>query len=86
MTYFQADNLRALAERENNNSRTQDAFAAASAYSSIVQEIADAGKAADEAELADKKATEAVSNICYRTKYQKSKSGSLTQLIARQIQ
>ncbi|KAJ0183974.1 hypothetical protein K1T71_000397 [Dendrolimus kikuchii] len=45
-----ADNLRALAERENNNTRTQHAFAAASAYKSIVQEIADAKLAADEAQ------------------------------------
>ncbi|XP_045509429.1 laminin subunit alpha [Colias croceus] len=44
-----ADNLRALAERENNNTRTQHAYSAASAYSSIVQEIGDAKKAADDA-------------------------------------
>ncbi|XP_046976709.1 laminin subunit alpha [Vanessa cardui] len=47
-----ADNLRALAERENNNTRTKDAYSAASAYSSIVQEIGDAKKASDEAEAA----------------------------------
>ncbi|XP_045458049.1 laminin subunit alpha [Melitaea cinxia] len=47
-----ADSLRALAERENNNTRTQDAYSAASAYSSIVQEISNAKKASDEAEAA----------------------------------
>ncbi|XP_059055423.1 laminin subunit alpha [Achroia grisella] len=54
----QADNLRVLAERENNNSRTQDAYRAASAFSSIVQEIGDAKKAADEAEGVDRRTTD----------------------------
>ncbi|KAI8431212.1 hypothetical protein MSG28_001250 [Choristoneura fumiferana] len=53
----QANELRAQAERENNNTRTQHAFSAASAYSSIVQEIAAARKAAEEAEAADAKTT-----------------------------
>ncbi|KAM3968484.1 laminin subunit alpha [Aphomia sociella] len=57
-----ADNLRALAERENNNSRTKDAYSAASAYSSIVQEISDAKNAADGAETLDQKASE-IKNI-----------------------
>ncbi|VVC86157.1 unnamed protein product [Leptidea sinapis] len=52
-----ADSLRALAERENNNTRTQHAYSAASAYSSIVQEIGDAKLAADNAENAVKNAT-----------------------------
>lgn len=58
--YLQADNLRALAERENNNSRTQHAYTAASAYSSIVQEIGDAKKAADEAEEGVRNITQVV--------------------------
>ncbi|KAJ8736784.1 hypothetical protein PYW07_000055 [Mythimna separata] len=53
-----ADNLRYLAERENNNSRTQHAYTAASAYSSIVTEIGDAKKAADDAEQAVKNITQ----------------------------
>ncbi|KAH9634640.1 hypothetical protein HF086_000612 [Spodoptera exigua] len=60
MLRFRADNLRALAERENNNSRTQHAYTAASAYSSIVQEIGDAKKAADEAEEGVKNITQVV--------------------------
>ncbi|XP_032527888.2 laminin subunit alpha [Danaus plexippus] len=47
-----ADKLRALAEQENNNTRTQHAYSAASAYSSIVQEIQDAKRASEEAEEA----------------------------------
>ncbi|KAL0902126.1 hypothetical protein ABMA27_000070 [Loxostege sticticalis] len=52
-----ADVLRAIAARENNNTRTQDAYSAASAFSSIVQEINDAKRAADLAEAADNNAT-----------------------------
>ncbi|CAK1588443.1 unnamed protein product [Parnassius mnemosyne] len=59
-----ADNLRALAERENNNTRTQHAYSAASAYSSIVQEISDAKKAAEEAESSVQNATN-INNILY---------------------
>ncbi|XP_034839290.1 laminin subunit alpha [Maniola hyperantus] len=47
-----AENLRNLADRENNNSRTQHAYSAASAYSSIVQEISHAENASEEAEAA----------------------------------
>lgn len=63
--YFslQADSLRALAERENNNTRTQDAYSAASAYSSIVQEISNAKKASDEAEAAVANITNIVSGL-----------------------
>lgn len=49
---MQAESLRALADRENNNTNTQHAYAAASAYSSIVQEIGNAKRAADEAKAA----------------------------------
>lgn len=59
--YYQADNLRALAERENNNTRTQHAYSAASAYSSIVQEINDGKQAADEAESSINSITNIVS-------------------------
>ncbi|XP_048488928.1 laminin subunit alpha [Plutella xylostella] len=44
-----ADSLRRLAERENNNTRTQHAYTAASAYSGIVQELRGAADAVDEA-------------------------------------
>lgn len=60
--YLKADKLRALAEQENNNTRTQHAYSAASAYSSIVQEIQDAKRASEEAE----EAVATVTNIvCY---------------------
>ncbi|XP_049703370.2 laminin subunit alpha [Helicoverpa armigera] len=58
-----ADNLRALAERENNNSRTQHAYTAASAYSSIVQEIGDAKKAADDADEGVRNITELTNTL-----------------------
>ncbi|KAJ8738019.1 hypothetical protein PYW08_000614 [Mythimna loreyi] len=58
-----ADNLRYLAERESNNSRTQHAYTAASAYSSIVTEIGDAKKAADDAEEGVKNITQLTNEI-----------------------
>lgn len=65
----QADSLRALAERENNNTRTQHAYSAASAYSSIVQEISDAKKAGDEAEASILNATNIVSTIAIKIQW-----------------
>ncbi|XP_075991137.1 laminin subunit alpha isoform X2 [Anticarsia gemmatalis] len=58
-----ADNLRALAERENNNSRTQHAYTAASAYSSIVQEVGDGQQAADDAEQAVNSVTQLTNQL-----------------------
>ncbi|XP_060809379.1 laminin subunit alpha [Amyelois transitella] len=74
-----ADNLRDLAKRENNNTRTQDAYAAASAYSSIVQEIADAKMAADQADEADKNATSIENDLKQRVGPAREKSQKLLQ-------
>ncbi|XP_063394216.1 laminin subunit alpha [Cydia fagiglandana] len=57
-----AKNLHALAERENDT-RRQHAYSAASAYSSIVQEIGAARKAADEATEADTKTNSINTNL-----------------------
>ncbi|KAI5640962.1 laminin G domain-containing protein [Phthorimaea operculella] len=71
-----ADNLRVHAERENNNAGTQHAYAAASAYSSIVQEIGDAKRDADTAEQLVHNAT--LVNEALKERVEPSRNRSVT--------
>ncbi|XP_037870167.2 laminin subunit alpha [Bombyx mori] len=72
-----ADSLRELAERENNNSRTQHAYTAASAYSSIYQEINKAKEAAKEAEDAVANVTKLNRILDERVRPARERSSSL---------
>ncbi|XP_026331928.1 laminin subunit alpha isoform X2 [Hyposmocoma kahamanoa] len=80
-----AESLRALAERENNNTNTQLAYAAASAYSSIVQEIGDAKRAADEAEAAIGKIVLKNDQLKIRTEPAYTKSNELLTLASQAL-
>ncbi|XP_049885179.1 laminin subunit alpha [Pectinophora gossypiella] len=80
-----ADNLRALAERENNNTRTQHAYSAASAYSSIVQEIGDAKRAGDEAEVAVSNVTNINEQLKERVTPARDRSGDLLNRAAKAL-
>ncbi|CAB3226438.1 unnamed protein product [Arctia plantaginis] len=74
-----ADNLQALAERENNNSRTQHAYTAASAYSSIVQEVGDGKQAADDAEEGVRNITQVTDELNSRVGPARNRSQELLQ-------